>query len=159
MLQPFAVPTVSSNLRATLTSLAHVLRILSSRAAYRYGGLGLQGFIDKFDNVPDGDLPLVAGCFYRVCIHRYVLGAGDDKVVHVAQRDGFADAVHAWTLPGIVLAHPDTPAASATTEAVFAAAPHLRHLQPQSAHDLTRRIEDAIVTPQVARVVVGDGVT
>src|SRR5579885_3392953 len=158
MLQPFAVPTISSNLRATLTPLAHDLRILGSRTAYRYGRLGIQGFIDQFDNVLDDDLPLVAGCLYSVRIHRHILGAGDDKVVHLAQRDGFTDTVHAWTLPGVVLAHPDTPAARATTEAVFAATPHLRHLPSQSAHNLTRRIKDAIVAPQVARVVVGDGI-
>src|SRR5579859_4298863 len=129
------------------------LRVLRSWTACCYGRLG---FMNEFNDVFDGNLALIAGCFHGIRVHSDIFGTGDDKIINVAQGNRFANAVDAWSLLGVCLGHPDAPAAGSAAETILSAASHIRELQSQSFQYVARSIENAIVSPKIARVVIGD---
>ena len=78
-----------------------------------------------------------------IAVHRQVLGAGHDEVLHVVEGGSLADAVLARPLLDARLVHPDAPAARSAAQAAVAGARHL----DQAAADGSSTRRGASYTP------------
>jgi hypothetical protein len=90
----------------------------------------------------------------------HVLRAGDDEVVDAAELDRLVDPQLAGArgVLAFQFLHPDATAARAAAERVVAVSRHLDELGAERLEHLARRVVDAVVAAERARVVVGDAV-
>ena len=80
--------------------------------------------VNQVGKVEDIDILVDAQALSRSGVHHLVLGAGNDKVTHVAERESLPDSILTWPFFFSVVG-PDATAAGTAAKGILPAASHL----------------------------------